>query len=80
MQNQLSEEKLKSAGLSAEERDIVLNMATTSADIFSHTLPIERMTEDELWERKLDFYQGYIDGMADALTIILKVLKKRSLK
>lgn len=80
MQLQLSEEKLKSAGLNPEERAIVLNMATASADIFSHALPVEKMTEAELWERKLDFYQGYIDGMTDALTIILKVLRKRSQK
>lgn len=72
-----TEEKLIAAGLDAAERAMILDMAISSTEIFAHTLPLAYMTEDELWDRKLDFYNGYIDAMADAMSIILNNIKQK---
>jgi hypothetical protein len=71
-----SEEKLRQAGLDADERDNILNMARSSAEIFAHTLPVHQMTEDELWDRKLDYHNGYIDAMADAMSLVLNNIRQ----
>ena len=70
-----AEERLKQHGLDAEYRARILNMASMSAEVYITMLPAEEVSEEEMWNRKLDYRDGFVDGMADALALILKNIK-----